>query len=106
VPLAFFLVVFAIVYVWLTTRNRERMALIEKGADPALFRCKPKENGYSVFKWGLFMIGIAIGIFLGALFEKYSSLSGPAMYFSMVLVFGGLALVAAYLMKGRLQSKA
>ena len=33
VPVAMFACVFGILYVYFTTRNRERMAMIEKGAD-------------------------------------------------------------------------
>jgi hypothetical protein len=40
IPFAFFALVFASLYVYLTTRNKERLALIEKGADPALFKQK------------------------------------------------------------------
>ena len=35
--IAFFATVFGIYYVHITTRNKERMALIEKGADASLF---------------------------------------------------------------------
>ena len=38
VPVSLFLMIFAIVYVIYTTRNKERMALIERGADPKLFK--------------------------------------------------------------------
>ncbi len=105
VPLSFFLALFAIIYIWLTTRNKERMALIEKGADPALFKSGIKISGYSTFKWGLFLIGIALGLLLGALFAQYSTLDTITMYFAMVLVFGGVALVIAYLVKGKLEKK-
>ena len=42
VPLGLFAMIFGIVYLGVTSRNRERMALIERGADPALFETKKK----------------------------------------------------------------
>jgi len=35
--IAFFATIFGIYYVSVTTRNKERMALIDKGADASLF---------------------------------------------------------------------
>ena len=105
VPVSLFLMIFAILYVYFTTRNKERMALIEKGADPKLFKSEPKITHYATFKWGLFMVGVAFGIFLGVLFDEYSQLDEVPMYFSMILVCGGIALVGAYLLRGRLDKK-
>jgi hypothetical protein len=109
IPVSFFLMCFAIVYIAVTTRNRERLAMIEKGVDPKLFTSEPpkpvKISGYTTFKWGLFMIGLAIGLFIGALLEQYTDLPDGPMYISMILVFGGLALIIAYLLKGRLEKK-
>ena len=105
VPVSLFLMIFAILYVYFTTRNKERMALIEKGADPKLFKSEPKITHYATFKWGLFMVGVAFGIFLGVLFDEYSQLDEVPMYFSMILVCGGIALVVAYLLRGRLDKK-
>ena len=33
IPISFFLAVFGVIYLFLSTRNKERLALIEKGAD-------------------------------------------------------------------------
>ena len=106
IPVTFFLLVFAIVYISVTARNRERLAMIEKGVDPKLFTAevKPvKVSGYATFKWGLFMVGLAVGLLFGAIIEQYSALLEGPMYISMILVFGGLSLILAYLLKGRLE---
>jgi hypothetical protein len=109
IPVSFFLMVFAIVYVAVTTRNKERMLMLEKGVDPKLFAVEPKPvrvSGYLTFKWGLFLIGLAIGLFVAALLDQFSELPETAMYFSMILFFGGLALVIAYLLRGKVEKKA
>jgi hypothetical protein len=55
IPVSMFLMIFAIVYVYFTTRNKERMALIEKGADPKLFKSEPKVSNYSSISNGGFL---------------------------------------------------
>ena len=81
------------------------MALIESGADPKLFKSMSRGSGYSDFKWGLFMVGIAIGVFLGILIDEYTTLEADHIYIAMILVCGGLALMGAYLLRGKLEKK-
>ena len=40
IPLGAFAMMFGFAYLFFTTRNRERMAMIEKGVDSSLFRRK------------------------------------------------------------------
>ncbi|HDS07748.1 MAG TPA: hypothetical protein ENO05_08990 [Bacteroides sp.] len=96
IPIAFFAALFGIVYVVITARNRERMAMLEKGADPKdLISGKP--SVYNILKWALLLVGVGLGIFIGALFATYTSLDEEAAYFASALFFGGLGLVVAYL---------
>ena len=69
IPITFFLAVAGILYVYLTTRHNERMAMIEKGADPALFQSKPKAKSFFL-KIGMLMVGVSIGIVTGFLFSR------------------------------------
>jgi len=99
IPFAFFALVFASLYVHLTTRNKERLALIEKGADPELFKAKPDANsGHGSFKLGLFLVGIALGILCGYFLTEGGMEEEPA-YFSMIFLFGGIALVVSHFMQ-------
>lgn len=95
VPLAFFATVFGAMYVYYTTRNKERLALIEKGADPKLFKTKSEGSTFNTLKLGLFFIGIAIGI-IGGYFLTESGMEEEPAYFSMIFMFGGIALAASY----------
>jgi len=96
VPIAAFAVAFGIVYVVIAARNRERMALIEKGADPRdLISGKP--NAYNVLKWALLLVGVGLGLFIGSLLETYTRLPHEAAYFASALFFGGLGLAIAFL---------
>lgn len=101
--IAFFAMVFGIVYVHYTTRNKERMALIEKGADASLFNTG-KEGPKFTFVWGrftlkagMFLMGTAIGIIAGAVLDSLQAMNSVSCYFSMILFFGGLGLVLFYL---------
>ena len=100
---AFFATVFGIYYVSVTTRNKERMALIDKGADASLFNTG-KEGQNSLFNWnkltlkiGMLLMGIGIGIIAGAILNSMQVMENGADYTSMIFVFGGLSLVLFYL---------
>jgi len=95
IPIAMFLSLFGIMYVYFTTRNRERMAMIEKGADPGLFQRKQGNGG--AIKLGMFLVGIALGILTGNVLAETTSLKEEVAYFSMIFMFSGLSLVIYYL---------
>jgi len=97
VPLGLFAMIFGIVYLSVTSRNRERMALIERGADPTLFEARKRTGTSGVLKFGLFLFGIGIGVFMGYLLSSAAGMDEDAAYPSMIFVFGGLALIVSYL---------
>ena len=98
VPLAFFALVFGSWYIYVTTRNKERLALIEKGADPKLFKTKDAGSPFRTLKLGLFFIGIAIGI-IGGYFLTEGGMEEEPAYFSMIFLFGGIALASSYFLQ-------
>jgi preprotein translocase subunit YajC len=93
--IAFFLSIFGIFYIYLTTRNRERMAMIEKGADPSLFKRRPTSNW--AIKFGMFLVGAALGILMGNVLDATTKIEEEVAYFSMIFLFSGLSLVIYYL---------
>jgi hypothetical protein len=88
-------VIFGFIYgvVHLGVRKKERMALLERGADPSIFHEKP---GMAGIRYGLLLIGVAVGILLGNIIEATTCLESEVSYFSMIFLFGGLALVISY----------
>jgi uncharacterized membrane protein YiaA len=74
------------------------MALIEKGADASLFQ-EWYEKTFSVLKWGMFLVGIGIGILVGNILAVSTNLEEPVPYFSMILLFGGGSLIAYHLIE-------
>lgn len=96
VPTSLFLMIFGIAYL----RNRETMAMIERGMDPKLN--KPKTKVYSAYTltWGLLLIGAGVGLFLAFVLDNtvFSKIEdgNPAIYFSLIAIFGGAGLFLAY----------
>jgi CBS domain containing-hemolysin-like protein len=102
IPISFFACVFGILYIFFSTRHRERMNLIDKGADPELF--KSKSIGFSSLKFGLTLIGVAIGILGGAIFHAaLPDLQPEVGFFSMIFLFGGIAMVTSYFIERKLR---
>jgi hypothetical protein len=89
--------------VYLGIRKKERMAMIEKGVDASQFEYSKKKSAQSL-KYGILLIGIALGILIGKLLANTSAFmyEEEAAYFSMIFLFGGLALVIYYFMAKKL----
>ena len=91
VPLSFFLALFAILYVYWTTRTKERLALIEKGADASIF--KSETSKFNSLKWGIFLIAVGIGVFCG--YALSHVINEVTAFFTMILICGGVGLIVA-----------
>jgi len=94
IPLIVFSSIFGIAYVFLNTRNKERLSLIEKGADASLFATKKTHRSNLTLKFGMLAVGIGVGILIASILETYTILDDEIAYPSMIFLFGGLFLVA------------
>jgi hypothetical protein len=94
-----FAAIFGIVYLYFSTRNKERLALIEKGADASIFNIG-KRSGSSwkvvVLDISFLLMGIGLGIFIAHLLETYSALDDDAVYPAMIFLMAGLGLYVGY----------
>ncbi len=106
VPLIVFASIFGIVYVFLSTRNKERLALIEKGADAKLFNTG-KTYSFKRFSLslGMFLMGVGLGIVGGALLKYNSSLDPGSAYSLSIFIFSGLSLVLYFFVDRKLEGK-
>ncbi len=96
VPIVLFLVIFGILYLYYNSRNKERLALIEKGADASIFYGpKSEKSGKWVLKVGVLAIGIALGVLAGAGLES-AGMDDDVAYPASIFLFAGIALVVAY----------
>ena len=106
VPLIVFGTLFAILYVYFTTRNKERLALIEKGADASLFKSGPSKNtfGIVVLNIALLAIGIGVGVLLGNLLD-IAGMDDEIAMTSMIFICGGLGLVGGFFATRKLRAE-
>ena len=56
IPIAMFALIFGCVYISVTSKHRQRMAMIEKGMDPG--NLKDGDNAFPSLRNGLFLFGI------------------------------------------------
>lgn len=93
VPLAFFLTVFGIIYLY----KRERMAMIERGMDPR--RYKPQSAPHQNLKWGLLLVGAGLGLLVAYVIDITALKDqgdNSAIYFALIAIFGGSGLLVSY----------
>jgi len=94
--ISFYLISLAIAYYYFTTRNKERMALIEAGANPDMFQSS--ERYYMLFVIGLVAIGLATGLIFGKIAIGYFHIQTgqSTIYLASILGFGGSALIVSF----------
>ncbi|MEI6433230.1 MAG: DUF6249 domain-containing protein [Bacteroidota bacterium] len=90
--IAFFAMFYGIVY--LLVRLKERLTLIQKGANATIFDSSKQPSS---LKLGLVLVGLGIGILLGKILSMNTYLDEELAIFSMVLLFGGIGLVIYHL---------
>jgi hypothetical protein len=104
VPIALFIGLFTMIIFLRKYENEERMAMIEKGMNPANTN-KPKTNPSGTLRFALLAIGAGIGLLVGSVLENSRLVEEEVAYFSMVLLFGGLGLLISYLIQLRQDEK-
>jgi len=109
VPTGFFLMVFGIVYLFLSTRNKERLALIEKGVDANIF-VRDKGIGF-IPGWKIFLINFAIllisvgvAIFLASIIEEMGVYAEVA-YTGTIFTLAGIGLLVGFNMTKKLEKE-
>ena len=101
IPISLFAMIYGIVYI--LVRKKERMALIQHGADASLFSQKKKAS--TDLKWGMLFVGIGTGILLGKIFAAYTVLGEEASMFSMICLLGGISLVIYHFIDRNIEKK-
>ena len=94
ISISFFAMIVLSIYFYFRARTKERIALIEKGADLSKFYKKP--NGHAMLKNGMFLLGLAVGLLVAYILTVTTAINGVVAYFSMILLFGGLSLIFYY----------
>lgn len=101
IPATVFATIYGIVY--LLIRRKERMALLDRGLDPMSF--EKKSDDFSSLKYGLLFTGIGLGLILANILVSTGVMEREAAYFSLVSLFGGIALIVDYILEIRISKK-
>jgi hypothetical protein len=81
-------------------KNLERMAIIDKGLDPNMFKEELRASG--ALRAGLLLIGAGLGFLMGYWLDRAFDMEEVG-YFSMLFVFGGAGLLLAYIVEEKKQ---
>ncbi len=102
-----FLLIFGIYYL----RNKERMAMIERGMEPQTNFTKKQDNRSFSLTFGLLLIGAGLGLFIAYLLDylvfssRFHYVDTTAIYFALIAIFGGLGLFISYLIESKSNQK-
>ena len=90
--------IFGVFYLYFSTRNKERLALIEKGADASIFNIG-KRRGSSwkviIINLAFLIMGIGIGALIGSIIDEYTRLHEGAIV-GVIFITAGLGLYVGY----------
>jgi len=102
-----FLLIFGIYYL----RNKERMAMFERGMEPQTNFTKKQDNRSFSLTFGLLLIGAGLGLFIAYLLDylvfssRFHYVDTTAIYFALIAIFGGLGLFISYLIESKSNQK-
>ena len=93
--------IFAIAYLFYSTRNKERLALIEKGADASIFVRGKREQTAPVWKvlilnLALLLMGVGLGTFIASILESYTTLDEGPLYLGTIFLMAGTGLLIGF----------
>ncbi len=109
IPISLFLAIFGIVYLYLSTRNKERLALIEKGADASIFMGN-RSNSSPVWKiillnLALLLMSIGLGVFIASFLVYNLGVDDGVAYPGTIFLMAGVGLFTGFYMTKNLDKK-
>lgn len=108
IPIILSVGLFALIFGIYYLRNKERMAMIERGFELQGTPPKKQDNTFFTLTFGLLLIGCGLGLFIAYLMDYFVfriSDDNPAIYFSLIAIFGGLGLFISYLIERKSEQK-
>ncbi|WP_445733474.1 DUF6249 domain-containing protein [Mariniflexile sp.] len=108
IPISLFLAIFGIAYLYLSTRNKERLALIEKGADASIFM-RGKQHTAPIWKililnLALLLMGIGSGIFIASILDNLG-IQDDVAYSASIFLMSGIGLFTGFHMTKNLDKE-
>ena len=103
-------VIFGIFYLFISARNKERLALIEKGADASIFYSKKKSVTpmwkVIVVNIALLMMGIGLGIFIAGILSQVVGVEEDIAYPGTIFLMAGAGLFTGFYLTKKLNEDA
>lgn len=110
IPIVLFITMFTTAFGIYYLRNKENMAMIERGINPREgFR---KFSSLTYLKYGLLMIGAGLGLLSAYMLDQSlppvrfpGDPDRPALYFSLIGICGGIGLLISYFIEKKEMEK-
>lgn len=102
VILCIVVLIVSILYISITHRHKERIALLESNKDPKFF--ETPQSRQAPLKWGMLLMGAGLGFLTAFVLDNYvftEFRDTEPIYPAMIFMFGGTALVLYYRLFGR-----
>lgn len=103
-------VIFGIFYLFISARNKERLALIEKGADASIFYGKDRKVTpmwkVIIINLALLLMGIGLGIFIAAILSQVLHMDEEVAYPGTIFLMAGVGLFSGFYFTKKLNSDA
>ncbi|UAM98602.1 hypothetical protein K8354_01865 [Polaribacter litorisediminis] len=93
--------IFGVFYLYLSTRNKERLALIEKGADATIFMKGIAKNAAPFWKvfilnLSVLLIGVGVGIFIASILHYSLGVDEEVAYPGTIFLMSGIGLFVGF----------
>lgn len=103
-------VILAIAYLYFSTRNKERLALIEKGADASIFVRGKRDKAAPVWKiiilnLALLLMGIGTAIFVASVLHYSLGVDEEVAYPGSIFLIAGVGLFIGFTMTKKLDQE-
>ncbi|WP_127138542.1 DUF6249 domain-containing protein [Flagellimonas oceanensis] len=103
-------VIFAIAYLYFSTRNKERLALIEKGTDASIFVRGKRDKAAPVWKiiilnLALLLMGIGAAIFVASILHYSLGVDEEVAYPGSIFLMAGVGLFVGFTMTKKLDQE-
>ena len=101
IPIFLFFVTGVVIALWLITRHRERLAMLDKGLSAedikSLYQRSNKMVGHplTALKWGFILVAVGLAVIVGLYVDHLIDID-EVIYPGLIALFGGLALVRYY----------
>ncbi|MGK0411994.1 MAG: hypothetical protein ACJA1B_000183 [Polaribacter sp.] len=102
--------IFGVFYLYLSTRNKERLALIEKGADATIFMKGTAKNAAPFWKvfilnLSVLLIGVGVGIFIASILHYSLGVDEEVAYPGTIFLMSGIGLFVGFNLTKQLEKE-